>query len=242
MQKYFILKDDFENRRVNDLDSFHIINVMRQKIGDSILIGYDNKTYLSKIISLKNKIVEFEIVEEIAGNHEMPAFVTIFQGYPKGDKIEDIIKHGTELGAYSFQLVITKRSVVKIDEKKIDNKLIRFNKIAKEAAEQSYRDIVPKVEGIKELKEFNFDLFDKKILCYEKMKDDSLTFKKIISSIKPNEKVAIFVGPEGGIDEAEVKYLESKGFISCGLGPRILRCETAPLYVLSAISFETELK
>ena len=74
------------------------------------------------------------------------------------------------------------------------------------------------------------------------MKDDSLTFKKIVSSIKPNEKVAIFVGPEGGIDEAEVKYLESKGFISCGLGPRILRCETAPLYVLSAISFEMELK
>ncbi len=244
MQKYFIPKESLEKRIIDNSDAFHIIKVMRNRIGDQILVSDNDKTYLAEIASLENNKVSFEIVKEETGNNEMPVFVTIFQGYPKGDKFEDIIKHSTELGAYEFYGVMMKRSIVKIDEKKKVSKLERFNKIAKEAAEQSYRDILPKVVDIIELKKIDFSSYDYKILCFEESakQNENSNFKNIIKKLKMNDKVAVVIGPEGGIDESEVKYLESKGFISCALGPRILRTETAAFYVLSSISYEMELK
>lgn len=243
MQKYFISNDDFVNNKITGDDVFHIKNVMRGRVGDEILVSNQNTTVLVKITKL-DKEVCFEIIKEEIGNHELPVFVSIFQGYPKGDKIEDIIKHGTELGAYEFIPTIMKRSVFKLDEKKKESKLIRFNRIAKEAAEQSYRDIVPKVVDIKTLKQISFDDFDSKIICYEESaKNGELTeFKKQISNLKPGAKIAIVVGPEGGIDDTEIKYLEDKGFVCASLGKRILRTETVVFYCLSAIGYEMELK
>lgn len=243
MQKYFISNDDFVNNKITGDDVFHIKNVMRGRIGDEILVSNQHTTALAKITKL-DKEVCFEIIKEEIGNHELPVFVSIFQGYPKGDKIEDIIKHGTELGAYEFIPTIMKRSVFKLDEKKKESKLIRFNRIAKEAAEQSYRDIVPKVVDIKTLKQISFDDFDAKIICYEESaKNGELTeFKKQISNLKPGAKIAIVVGPEGGIDDTEIKYLEDKGFVCASLGKRILRTETVVFYCLSAIGYEMELK
>lgn len=243
MQKYFISNDDFVNNKITGDDVFHIKNVMRGRVGDEILVSNQNTTALAKITKL-DKEVCFEIIKEEIGNHELPVFVSIFQGYPKGDKIEDIIKHGTELGAYEFIPTIMKRSVFKLDEKKKESKLIRFNRIAKEAAEQSYRDIVPKVVDIKTLKQISFDDFDSKIICYEESaKNGELTeFKKQISNLKPGTKIAIVVGPEGGIDDTEIKYLEDKGFVCASLGKRILRTETVVFYCLSAIGYEMELK
>lgn len=243
MQKYFISNDDFVNNKITGDDIFHIKNVMRGRVGDEILVSNQNTTALAKITKL-DKEVCFEIIKEEIGNHELPVFVSIFQGYPKGDKIEDIIKHGTELGAYEFIPTIMKRSVFKLDEKKKESKLIRFNRIAKEAAEQSYRDIVPKVVDIKTLKQISFDDFDSKIICYEESaKNGELTeFKKQISNLKPGAKIAIVVGPEGGIDDTEIKYLEDKGFVCASLGKRILRTETVVFYCLSAIGYEMELK
>lgn len=243
MQKYFISNDDFVNNKITGDDVFHIKNVMRGRVGDEILVSNQNTTALAKITKL-DKEVCFEIIKEEIGNHELPVFVSIFQGYPKGDKIEDIIKHGTELGAYEFIPTIMKRSVFKLDEKKKESKLIRFNRIAKEAAEQSYRDIVPKIVDIKTLKQISFDDFDAKIICYEESaKNGELTeFKKQISNLKPGAKIAIVVGPEGGIDDTEIKYLEDKGFVCASLGKRILRTETVVFYCLSAIGYEMELK
>lgn len=243
MQKYFISNDDFSDNIITGDDVFHIKNVMRGKIGDQILVSNQKKTCLVKITKI-DKEVAYEIVKEEIGNHELPVFVSIFQGYPKGDKIEDIIKHGTELGAYEFIPTIMKRSVFKLDEKKKESKLIRFNKIAKEAAEQSYRDIVPRVVDIKALKQISFDEYDVKIICYEESsKNGELTeFKHQISNLNPGSKIAIVVGPEGGIDDTEIKYLEDKGFVCASLGKRILRTETVVFYCLSAIGYEMELK
>ena len=92
MQKYFISEEQLANKIIDNDDAFHITSVMRCKIEDQILVSDGNKTYLVKISSLSNKMVSFEIIKEEAGNNEMPVFVTIFQGYPKGDKMEDIIK------------------------------------------------------------------------------------------------------------------------------------------------------
>ena len=244
MQKYFISEAELANNVITGDDVFHIRSVMRGRIGDMILVSDEKKTCLAKITAISNSEVSFEIVNEEIGNNELPVFVSIFQGYPKGDKIEDIIKHGTELGAYNFIPTLMKRSVFKLDPKKKENKLIRFNKIAKEAAEQSFRAYVPRVLDIMPLKSIDFSEYNKLVLCYEESakEGESSNFKAIVKDLKPNDKIAILIGPEGGIDEAELDYLKDKGFIPCALGPRILRTETAVFYALSAISYEMELK
>ena len=244
MQKYFISKESLKKGIIDNNDAFHITTVMRGAVGDKILVSDEEKTYLCSLVSLSNEVVSFEIIKEIEISNELPVNVTIFQGYPKGDKMEDIIKHGTELGAYEFVPTIMKRSLFKLDEKKKLSKIERFQKIAKEAAEQSNREIVPKINEILNLKEIDFSSFDKLILCYEEnSKEGDLTnFKRIVKSINKNDKIAVLIGPEGGIDEKELDYLIKKGFVPCGLGPRILRTETAVFYVLSSISYEMELK
>ena len=244
MQKYFVSDDDFNSNKITSDDCFHISNVMRYKVGDNILIGNNKKVYLAKITEITKSFVTYQILEEKIGNTELPVFVSIYQGYPKGDKLDDIIKHSTELGVYEIIPTIMKRSVFKLDEKKKESKIIRFNKIAKEAAEQSERLIVPNIPDIKYLKAIDFSIYDYKILCYEEdaRNNELIQFKSLLKKFKKDDKIAIVIGPEGGIDKDELEYLNSKGFISCALGPRILRTETAPLYALSAISYEMELK
>ena len=244
MQKYFITKENLIKNVITGDDCHHISVVMRFKINDKVLVSDGNKTYLVALKSISSDEVSFEIIEERIGNVELPVFVSIFQGYPKGDKIEDIIKHGTELGASLFTPTLMKRSIFKLDPKKKENKLIRFNKIAKEAAEQSHRDLVPLVDDIIELKKIDFSSYNYKILCYEEdaKNNELINFKNIVCSLKENDRVAIVIGPEGGIDNVEVDYLKEQGFITCALGPRILRTETACLCCLSSISYEMELK
>lgn len=243
MQKYFLSKSELEEKKITGEDVFHIRNVMRGKPGDMAVVCDEEHSYLVKFSRLSDREVTFDIVEEIIGNHELPVFVSIFQGYPKGDKLEEIIKHGTELGAYEFIPTLMKRSVVKLEEKKKEAKLVRFNKIAKEAAEQSYRDRIPRVVDIQFLREIDFSDFDVKLVCYEESsKNGELTeFKKAIQSLRAGSRVAIVVGPEGGIEPSEIDYLKTKGFVPVSLGKRILRTETVVFYCLSAIGYELEL-
>jgi 16S rRNA (uracil1498-N3)-methyltransferase len=244
MQKFFITLDEFESKILSKDTSFQLINVLRSKVNDQFLVGVIDKTYLVQISKIENKNVAFEVIEEKTGNSELPFFVSLFQGYPKGDKLENIIKYGTQLGVHEFHPTLMKRSVFKLDSNKKDNKLERFNKIAKEAAEQSFRDVCPTVVDIKQLNKIDFSGYDIKILCYEESakNDETSAFKRIVKSIKTNDKIAVIVGPEGGITPEEVEYLTNQGFISVGLGPRILRTETVVFYVLSTLSYEWELR
>lgn len=243
MQKYFISDANFDDRLITGDDAFHIKNVMRNKIGDKILVSCQSQTYLAQIFKIAEGKITFEIIEKVIGNHELPVFISIYQGYPKGDKLEDIIKHGTELGASEFIPIIMKRSLFKLDPKKKESKLVRFNKIAKEAAEQSYRDIVPVVKDIIELNKVDFSSYNYKILCYEEASKNNelVNFKNTITKLKPKDRVAIVIGPEGGVDPLEAEYLQKNGFILCSLGSRILRTETVVFYCLSAIGYELEL-
>ena len=244
MQKYFISKENLLNKVITGDDAYQIQTVLRFKGGEMIMVSDSEKSYLAKVLNVSKDEVSFEILEEKTGNTELPVFVSIFQGYPKGDKMEEIIKHGTELGAKEIIPTFMKRSIVKLEEKKINSKLERFRKIAKEAAEQSYRDSIPNIPSIPYLKTIDFSSFDVKIVCYEESaKNGELkAFKSIISNLSENMRVACVIGPEGGIDDAELEYLKALGFIPCALGPRILRTETAVFYILSAISYEMELK
>ena len=243
MQKYFISKEDLSLNRITGDDAYQIQTVLRYKGGEEVLVSDSESCYLVKIKNITKDEVSFEILEEKTGNTELPVFVSIFQGYPKGDKMEEIIKHGTELGASKIYPVFMKRSIVKLEEKKIQSKLQRFQKIAKEAAEQSFRNVIPEIPSILHLKQIDFSSYDVKILCYEESaKNGELKeFKKLVSTLNKGMKVACVIGPEGGIDDNELEYLKQKGFIPCALGPRILRTETAVFYILSSISYEMEL-
>ncbi len=244
MQKYFISNDELKNNHITTDDVNHIKNVMRFKQGDEIIVSDEENEFLVKLTSLDKKEVQFERVLELENDNELAFDVDIYQGYPKGDKMEDIIKHGTELGATSIFPTIMKRSIVKLDSAKAEAKALRLKRIAKEAAEQSNRKKITNIGIELDLKKIDFSEYDVKILAYEetaKQKDIS-NFKSLVKNIKANDKVCVVVGPEGGLDIDEVTYLESKGFVLCALGKRILRTETAALYALSAISYELELK
>lgn len=244
MQKYFVSNDDFLNNIITSDDVFHIKNVMRGKLGDLIVVSNENEEYLCKLVEIAKEYVKYEKVEKLINNNELPVYVSLYQGLPKGDKLDDIIKMSTQFGIDSVIPTIMKRSIVKVDPSKIKNKTIRLNKIAKEAAEQSNRLKVPKVMETIKLDKIDFSEYDYKIVCYEESaKDGELSlFKNVVKSLNKDSKICVIVGPEGGIDESEVEYLKKLGFIMVGLGPRILRTEMAILYVLGAISYEMELK
>lgn len=244
MQKYFISDDDFKNNKITSQDAFHISNVMRSKVGDVALIGVNGKTYKVCFKEISKNEVSYEILEEQTGNNELPVFISIFQGYPKSDKLEDVIKYGTEYGVSEFVPTIMKRSVFKLDPKKKDAKLKRFQTIAKEASEQSFRNNMAIVSDIKYLKEIDFSSYNVKILCYEEdaKNNETSNFKNVVKNLFKGDRIAVVIGPEGGVDTSEVEYLKNKGFQTCALGPRILRTEVALYYVLSSISYEMELK
>ena len=244
MQKYFITKEDLLANRITGDDAYQISTVLRFKGNEIVMVSDSEKNYLAKIEKVSKDEVSFKILEEKTGDMELPVFVSIYQGYPKGDKMEEIIKHSTELGASKIVPTFMKRSIVKLEDKKIQSKIQRFQKIAKEAAEQSFRSKIPTIDSIMYLKAIDFSSYDVKILCYEEnAKNGELTnFKNIVTNLKPGMKVAVVIGPEGGIDDNELEYLNKLGFISCSLGKRILRTETAVFYVLSSISYEMELK
>lgn len=244
MQKFFISLEELQSQCFNKEISYQIINVLRGKIKDQVLLGTGIKTFLAEISEIGNKEVKFRVVEEVAGNFELPVFVSLFQGYPKGDKLESIIKYGTQLGISSITPTMMARSIVKLDQNKMTNKKERFKKIAKEAAEQSFRNVVPIIEDVKKLKEIDFSDYTIKLVCYEESAKtgEKSAFKKAIQAANPADKIAIVVGPEGGIALEEINYLKSLGFILVGLGPRILRTETVIYYILSAMSYEWELK
>lgn len=242
MQKYFLNSQDFLNQCITGDDAFHLIKVMRSRVGEKILIGYDAKSYLAEITAI-DKSVSFAIVEELSVNNELPVEVTIIQGYPKGDKFEDIIKHGTELGAKAFIPCLLKRSQFNVDEKRKANKISRFQKIAKEAAEQSFRNIVPMISDFKKISEIDLSSYDHILVCYEESakNGEMKALKTLYKQLKPGMKLAVIIGPEGGITDEEIAYLESKGCVVGALGKRILRTETAVFYVLSTLSYEMEL-
>lgn len=248
LQRYFI-DNPFSGEKEVILkgDHFHhIVHVMRMTPNDEVYIVFQNeKACIAKITDITNEAVIVSIVKWEEMSKEMPVHVTIASGLPKGDKLELIIQKGTELGAFAFIPFNADRSIVKWDAKKEQKKLSRWLKIAEEAAEQSHRqhkpDILPPV-SFKELLHLSSNYTHKMVAFEENAKQgESTNFAKTLKNFKQDDTVLIVFGPEGGISNSEMEQLKNNGFVICGLGPRILRTETAPLYALSAISYHLEL-
>lgn len=248
MQRYFINQNADSLQRFSIIekgDIHHILNVMRYQMNDEIIITFsDQFVYKCKISNIDTDEIEIELVEQIDIDSELPQTITICSGLIKADKYEWLLQKATELGASEFLAVGMKRSVVKLNDSKITKKLERWQKIIKEAAEQSYRLAIPSIDYKASLKEVfqQSDLYDYILIAYEDAakQGEVSNLKKLIKTFQPNDRVLVIFGPEGGLAEEELALFNDNAY-QVGLGPRILRAETAPLYVLSVISYELEL-
>ncbi|MBR1816358.1 MAG: 16S rRNA (uracil(1498)-N(3))-methyltransferase [Lachnospiraceae bacterium] len=224
----------------NDVN--HIKNVLRLKTGEVITVSDGEGTdYMCRISSISQDSVVADIEDVIKNAAELKVKITLFQGMPKSDKLELIIQKAVELGVYEIVPVMTKRTIVKLDEKKAAKKLERYNAIAKSAAEQSGRGIIPEVKGFMSFKEalsYSKSL-DMNIIPYEEARGMEYS-REVIKSIRDVGSLGIFIGPEGGFAKEEVEDAESIGAKCITLGNRILRTETAGLATLSIIMFEID--
>ncbi len=230
-----------ENAYISGSDVNHIVNVLRMKIGEELLISVKGDwDYLCKIEEIENDRVNLKVLESME-QRELPIKLTLLQGIPKSDKLEMIIQKAIELGVSEIIPVKTNRVVVKIDEKKTQAKVNRWNAIAESAAKQSKRSIIPKVlkpQTIDNALEIVKD-YGVKLLPYENA-DGIKKTKDILNSLDSKNNIAVFIGPEGGFEEAEVKKSTDSGFEVITLGKRILRTETAGLALLSNIMIRLE--
>lgn len=232
MQRYF--KDT--NLDIFDLsndDSYHIIKVMRNKIGDKIEVVIDKKLYICEIIQI-NDLVTVKRVEEVECNSELPCYVTIAQSLVKEQKMDLILQKSCELGVSEIIPINTTRSIVKLDKKET-KKVERWNKILKEASEQSKRIVIPKINEIMDIKDIVKLDYDIKILCT--VNELSMSLKEVLEKNLHDLKILLVIGPEGGFTDTEEKILIENGFISTSFGSRVLRTETASLYALSIINY-----
>lgn len=223
-------------------DVNHIKNVLRMKTGEEILLSDGNdREYRCSIQKLENDKIEAKILDIDGPCRELPVKVYLFQGLPKGDKMETVIQKMIELGAYSIVPVKTKRSIVKLDDKKAANKVKRWNLIAESAAKQSKRGIIPKVENVCTFANA-IDMakkLDLILMPYEEAENMEVT-RNALKLIKPGMSVGIFIGPEGGFAGEEVDEVVNVCGKPITLGKRILRTETAGMAIMSVIMFQME--
>lgn len=245
MYQFFVEPSQIQGNqaRIVGKDVNHIKNVLRMKPGDKVILknGCDDKRYICKIETVDERAVGCSISGVEEGSGELPSKVYLFQGMPKADKMEMIIQKAVELGVYEVIPVMCKRTVVKLDEKKEKTKLARWQGIAEAAAKQSKRQIIPKVKEIMDFQEaIRYSRLARvRMIPYELWEEMKET-KEIMSGLKPGEDVAVFIGPEGGLDEEEIRTAVKEGILPITLGKRILRTETAGMAALAIIMYHLE--
>ena len=244
MYHFFVTPDQVEGDfcRITGQDVNHIRNVLRMKAGEQIAVRDGiSRNYICEIESFSTEEVRARILSAEEDSSELPARLYLFQGLPKGDKMELIIQKAVELGAYRIIPVATRRCVMKLDKKKEETKLKRWNAIAESAAKQSGRMLVPQVSEVMTFSRacrFAGEL-DYNLIPYE-LAEGMKETRRVLGEIRPGMQVGIFIGPEGGFDREEIAEAESAGIHPITLGRRILRTETAGMTVLSILMFQLE--
>ena len=229
---------------IRGTDVNHIKNVLRMRPGEEVAVsnGIDGKEYRCGILALEEDCVRLELRFIKEDGVELPAKIYLFQGLPKADKMELIIQKAVELGAFRVIPVAMKRCVVKLDEKKADAKIKRWQGIAEAAAKQSKRGVIPTVapvmnyaQAVKMASEM-----DLKLVPYELAEGMEQT-KRLIESAKPGQQIAVFIGPEGGFDPEEIGIAKEAGIEPITLGKRILRTETAGFTTIAWLMYQLEM-
>lgn len=238
MPRFFTDNVNDKTGAVTGEDARHITCALRYKSGEEILLCDGHGTdYRCRITNLDERCVNVEVLERFSSGSEPPVTIRLFQAIPKSDKLELIVQKAVELGVSEITPVLTERCVSRPDAKAMEKKLERLNRIAFEAAKQCGRGIIPKVTAMLTLTEALAEMtaYGRAILFYENA-TDSLG---AVLAEKP-ESISILIGAEGGFSPAEVARSNEAGLCICTMGRRILRCETAPMYALSAITYEYE--
>ena len=234
MQRYFVKEKINNNFILYDTDIHHIKKVMRCKIGDKIETVYDSTVYTCQITNLEP--LDLEIISSQKEDRELPLDITIAISLVNEQKFDLILQKLTELGVSTIIPLKTERSIIKIDNQKVSKKIERWQMICKEASEQSHRTKVPKVENIINLTDLIKVDKQLKLIC--SLRDNT---KRLGEYFTNDTKELLFViGPEGGFSPKEEELLLNNNYKPVSLGKRVMRVETAAIYVASIISYICE--
>lgn len=248
MYKFFVSKEQIKNNEIQIIgnDVNHIKNVLRLQKGNVIQIceKETQNNYICNILEISKENITVEILDNVEEETESSIYLHILQGIPKFEKMEMIIEKCTEIGVSEITPVFMKRTIVKLDDKTKEKKTTRWRKIAEVASKQSKRDKIPQINS-PILMENVFSIlknYDIVLVAYENEKKNTLKeeLKEIKQKKQDNLKIAVFIGPEGGIDEKEIEFLKMQNVKAITLGKRILRTETAPIVVSANIFYELE--
>lgn len=233
MQRYFAKEIINNNIVLENDDIHHIRNVMRMNVNDNIEVVYDGKVYLCSIEDIKN--FKISILNELASKKDKYPYIRLIIPCLKEQKMDLILQKATEIGVNEITIVQFNRCMVKLEERKEKVKLDRWNKICKEASEQSFRSDIPLI-SIEKNFEFTKMIDGIRLICSTNEKNN--TIKNVLKKNALCDKITIVIGPEGGIAPFEEEYLEKTGFNKVTLGSQILRAETVPIFVTSVIKYE----
>ena len=238
MRRFFCENITGETAAITGDDAHHISRVLRMKAGDALSICDGAGSEYDAVISsvLQDSIV-CALGEKRLSGAESPVRITLFQCLPKTGKMELIVQKCTELGVFSIVPVLSARCVV-VPNKDFDKKRERYNRVALEAAKQSRRAMIPQVLPLAELKKIDVKSFDLFLVAYED--ETTATLKQALRAAGSLQTIALLIGPEGGLEEGEVRQLAKEGAKSVSLGPRILRTETAGMAMLAQTLYEVE--
>lgn len=245
MPRFFLSPDEISDStaRISGDDAHHIARSLRMAEGDAVtLCDGTGMEYDARLTKIRDEECILEIVDKRAGRGESPIDVTLFMGYPKADKLELVVQKATELGALEVVPFESSRCIKKQKADRADKVTARLTRIAHEAAKQCGRSRLPSVsesisfgELLKRVPDFDTVLF-----CYEGAGKEA-SLQRILSECNEStRRVAVIVGCEGGFSEGEAEKLVGAGALAVSLGERILRCETAPIFALSAIACRFE--
>ncbi|MDE5951672.1 MAG: 16S rRNA (uracil(1498)-N(3))-methyltransferase [Acetatifactor sp.] len=245
MYQFFVEPEQIQGKEIliRGGDVNHIKNVLRMRVGQELAVsnGVDGREYRCGIVALEEDVIRCELRFVKEDGAELPSRIYLFQGLPKADKMELIVQKAVELGAYQVIPVATRRSVVRLDEKKAAAKVSRWQAIAQAAAKQSKRGVIPQVQQVMDWKqalEYVRDI-PVKLIPYELAEDMDRT-RELIEGLEPGQDIAVFIGPEGGFEEEEIESAVAAGATPITLGRRILRTETAGMTVLSWLIYRLE--
>ena len=238
MVRFFVSAEELEGQElVLTGENAQHAKVLRLKAGEQVLVcDGEGHECLCQVLSLDAGELEVSVLERRVSETEAAVRVSVYMAFPKADKLEHVIQKATELGAWEIVAFPSARCVSRPDDKSLKKKLERWQKIAASAAEQSGRGRIPEVIVLDSYRTAleRAAQADRPILLYE---NERATTLKMALEEAPLSTVSILSGPEGGLEEKEVRQAMDAGIRVCTLGKRILRCETAPLCALSAVMY-----
>ena len=245
MQRYFVNATPADEVTLPSEAAHHLLKVMRAEVGTTVeLVLADHYVYLATLSAIE-PTTTLKINQKLDADSELPVSVTLACGLPKTkEKPELIVQKATELGADKIVFFDAARSISHWQGNKQKRKIERLQKIAESAAEQSHRNKIPQVEYSANLDQLlaNYPATERIVAWEESAKQgETSALAQQFNALKPGDSILAVFGPEGGVSENEIAKMNEAGVVAAGLGPRILRTETAPLYFMAAISYAMEL-